>query len=481
VIFLLALRNLITQLKHTLIIVSLITLIITLFFIGNTIIGTATEGLRTTYILNYTGDVIVQATSDTSMSLFGANTPAIDDFFSIPVLKGYAAIRTLLNEADGVEAVTPQISGPVAIDVGGHRYGSFAFGIEAETYFSVFPGITLRAGNFLRPGERGAMITWERAQKIEADIGRPVTPGDRLLFTTASETGFKIREVPLVGLYSYTNSGQIPNEITLLDAQTARALNSILLAHQPDQAAPAQTTDILTDDVDALFTDTAPAPSATADSVSLAELQAAVQEHPAESFAPWSEGGWNFFIVRLKPGTAAGPFIDRLNGILAPFSASAVDWSTAAGLPALLVTLLFYLFNGGLVLIIVAGVIAIVNILLISVFQRVKEIGTLRAIGASNTAIRIMFYTENLTVSFLAGALGILMGTAAISIVNTLRLFVSNSLLVSMLGHHTLSFPFLPAVASASLLLALLLGLISSFYPVRLALKIQPIEALTKG
>ncbi len=158
-IFLLALKNLVTQLKHTIIIVSLVALIITLYFIGNTIIGAATEGLRRTYILNYTGDVIVQASSDTSMSLFGANTPAINEFYSIPVLKGYAEIRKLLDAEDGVEAVTPQISGPVALDVGGRRYPSIAFGIEAETYFSVFPGITLHAGKFLRPGERGAMIT----------------------------------------------------------------------------------------------------------------------------------------------------------------------------------------------------------------------------------------------------------------------------------------------------------------------------------
>ena len=479
-IVLLALRNLLTNLKHTLIITGLVTLIITLFFIGNTVIEGATQGLRATYILNYTGDVVIQASSDTSMSLFGANTPAIDDFFSIPVLKGYPEIERLIGEMNEVESYTPQVSGPVIADAQGYRFGTIAFGIDAATYFEVFSGITLDRGSFLQPGELGAMISSERARTIAAAIGRPMEPGDPLLLTTAGETGFKIREVPLVGIYRYTNAGQVPNEITLLDAQTARALNSILLApsREPDAPAPdpgAENIDDLFDDADSGVT------SGDTGSISLTNLQKEMHQDQPETSISWLDGAWNFVVIRLKPGVWRGPFLERLNRALTPLGDDAVDWSTAAGPPALLVTLLFYLFNGGLILIIVAGVIAIVNVLLISVFQRIREIGTLRAIGAADHVIRIMFYTENLAISLLAGALGVLAGTTIIEIVNAMHISVSNNLLISMLGQATLRFPLSPQVALAGFLLAVILGVLSSLYPVRLALKIQPIEALTRG
>ncbi len=484
-ILLIAFRNLLTQLKHTLIILSLTGLMIMLFFIGNTVIGTSAEGLRRTYNLNYTGDVVIQETTDGSMSLFGSNNPAIGDYFGIPVLKGYEEVHALVAGLNGVAVFTPQISGPVALTVDGKHYPSIAFGIDAETYFSAFPSISLREGAKLKPGQQGAMITKERAERIESDIGRRLVPGEPLLFTTAGETGFKIREVPLVGVFSYANAGQVPVEITLLDAQTARALNAVLLAQTNAEKPPAGATDLLTDDVDDLFSEPnarRPNPAGKSGaSVSLSDLRAEITHPRPQKTEAWSGGGWNFIVIRLKPGVSGRTFIDGLNARLAPLGARAVDWTTAAGPPALLVSALFYLFNGGLILLVLATVIAVINVVLISVFQRVREIGTLRAIGASNSFIVGMVFSENLIIALAAGVLGVLAGAAVLAAVNALDLRVSNDLLTVMLGGNTAHFAFDWSVAAAGVLLALVLGGASSLYPVGFALRVQPSEAVAKG
>ena len=88
-ILLIAFRNLCANLRHTLIITFLMTLIVTLFFIGNTALSASNDGLKRTYVHNYTGDVVVHEKTDVPMSVFGATTPAISGFFPIPLLSDY--------------------------------------------------------------------------------------------------------------------------------------------------------------------------------------------------------------------------------------------------------------------------------------------------------------------------------------------------------------------------------------------------------
>ncbi|RPJ09222.1 MAG: FtsX-like permease family protein [Spirochaetaceae bacterium] len=481
-ILLIALRNLLTNFRHTIIIMFLIMLIVMLFFIGNTAIDASDEGLKNTYILNYTGDVIIQEKTDVPMSVFGANAPAIGEFFSIPILKDHDDIISLVESMPDAGVITSQISGPVVMDIGDGRYKTFAFGIEAQTYFNVFSGITLVEGELLKPGQRGAMISKERASMTEEEFGKPVAPGDMIMFTTVGATGFKIREVPLAGIYEYKNQGQIPDEIVLVDAQTLRALNSILLAPETDVPPPPQSTDILTDDIDSLFgAESFPTPVDVSGPVSITEIQAQLSNREEQPFLSTDKGGWNFIIIRLKDGVSNSDFIQRLNGQLESYSAIAVDWRTAAGAPALLVLLLYFLFNGGLLLLVIAGIIAIVNVLLISIFQRVKEIGTLRAIGASNNYIRVLILSENLIVAIVSGLLGVIAGAVLIQIINGANIQAANSLIITLLGGKVVKLGFSESIAIVSILVSAALGFLASLYPVQFALHIQPVEAVAKG
>jgi len=111
---------------------------------------------------------------------------------------------------------------------------------------------------------------------------------------------------------------------------------------------------------------------------------------------------------------------------------------------------------------IVAGI-GIANTILMSVLERFKEIGALKAVGWDNGSIMKMILYEALFLGIIGGIIGILLGfTVDVIIANTfnLRYFISPTLLV-------LTFGF-----------AVLLGVFSGLYPAYKASRLSPIEAL---
>ncbi len=96
-IFLLAFRNLFRHKKNTILLLSLISFITVIFFLGSSLLNQSAQGLRRTYVDNLTADLMIQAKSDVSMNLFGANMPIIDEYFSIPVLPAYEELRGSLR------------------------------------------------------------------------------------------------------------------------------------------------------------------------------------------------------------------------------------------------------------------------------------------------------------------------------------------------------------------------------------------------
>jgi ABC-type antimicrobial peptide transport system permease subunit len=192
-------------------------------------------------------------------------------------------------------------------------------------------------------------------------------------------------------------------------------------------------------------------------------------------------GDWNFIILRLEPGVRPGKVIASLNEKVSGMGALAVNWRIAAGNSAILLLLVQSLFNGGIFLMSAAGIIAAVNILLISVFRRTREIGTLRAIGAGDGYIRLLVLGENLILAAAAGALGILAGALRIYAVNSARVTIPNNIIASLLGGSVLNLHFIPSIASFSFAVAVFLGLASSVFPVETAVRINPIVAVTQG
>ena len=109
------------------------------------------------------------------------------------------------------------------------------------------------------------------------------------------------------------------------------------------------------------------------------------------------------------------------------------------------------------------GGIGIMNIMLVSVTERTREIGLRRAVGARSRDVLIQFLAEAVTLSMTGGVLGILLGVAASGSVGR---FLRWTTVIS------------PASVVISAGVALAVGVFFGFYPARQAAQLDPIDAL---
>jgi putative ABC transport system permease protein len=112
------------------------------------------------------------------------------------------------------------------------------------------------------------------------------------------------------------------------------------------------------------------------------------------------------------------------------------------------------------------GGIGVMNIMLVTVTERTREIGLRKAVGAKRRDILIQFLVEAMTLSLAGGAIGIALGVGGAAAVSSL------------------SQQFQPSVSPITVLLATgvsaMVGLIAGMYPAARAARLDPIEALRR-
>jgi putative ABC transport system permease protein len=109
------------------------------------------------------------------------------------------------------------------------------------------------------------------------------------------------------------------------------------------------------------------------------------------------------------------------------------------------------------------GGIGIMNIMLVSVTERTREIGIRMAVGARSSAVRTQFLIESIVLSLTGGAIGILLGIAI-------------SLLIPMMVGWPTLISFIAIVGSV--IFSAAVGIFFGYYPARKAAGLDPIDAL---
>jgi putative ABC transport system permease protein len=109
------------------------------------------------------------------------------------------------------------------------------------------------------------------------------------------------------------------------------------------------------------------------------------------------------------------------------------------------------------------GGIGIMNIMLVSVTERTREIGVRMAVGATEKDVRLQFLVEAVTLSMLGGAIGIVFG------------LVGSALIANLLQWPTL---ISGKAIIAAVIFSTLVGVVFGYYPAHKAARLDPIEAL---
>lgn len=109
------------------------------------------------------------------------------------------------------------------------------------------------------------------------------------------------------------------------------------------------------------------------------------------------------------------------------------------------------------------GGIGVMNIMLVSITERTREIGTRKALGATNGSIRLQFITESIVICLIGGFIGIVLG-----------------LILGSVGANMLGYEAQASVGSIafSVAFSVLIGVFFGYYPANKAAKMSPIDAL---
>jgi ABC-type antimicrobial peptide transport system permease subunit len=117
-----------------------------------------------------------------------------------------------------------------------------------------------------------------------------------------------------------------------------------------------------------------------------------------------------------------------------------------------------------LLLSVIVSLFGIVNTLLLTVFERTREIGMLRAIGMTRRQVRSMIRYESVITAVIGGVLGIVLGV------------VLGGLLVARVDFIGFSVPWVSLVVFA--VLAVVVGLFAAIFPARRAARLNVLAAL---
>jgi len=196
-----------------------------------------------------------------------------------------------------------------------------------------------------------------------------------------------------------------------------------------------------------------------------------------EALFPNSKGQFGFVMLSSQKGTNPSELADRIEERLRKFKGQEEgkeDFFVQTFEDALATfTTVINVINGMLTLIaLVSLIVAFVNIMntmYTAILERTKEIGVMKAIGAKNSDILLVFVVEAGLIGLVGGALGVLLGYIISSIGGSIAAASGFALLKP-------AYPI--SLIIGCLIFSLLVGAAAGFFPARRASKLKPVDAL---
>lgn len=120
----------------------------------------------------------------------------------------------------------------------------------------------------------------------------------------------------------------------------------------------------------------------------------------------------------------------------------------------------------------------ITNTMIMSIYERTREIGIIKVIGASSRDIKLMFLTEATLIGLFGGIIGLVISFATSSVLNNL----AESYIGGGMGGMDASISIIPPfLALFAIVFSMLIGLVAGFFPANRAIKLSPIDAIRQS
>ena len=503
----LALKNVISR-KSSLVIILFISFAIALLFVSNAVFDGTDHGLERTFINSFTGNIVLRPKVDFPLSLFGDETPVTGKLSEIPTLVPYAKIKEAALDVEGVRAIVPQITGYAAVNVNDKRVPISLFGVPGEQYTTLMSSIKIVEGRVFKDGEAGLLLNTDALARINKAAGVKLGIGSDIQLLNGDGVSFSIRSVPLLGIYTYDSQNPTLSGIALLSPQTLRDLIGMQDFSDSVEIDESQI-NLIEDDssIDDLFGDSqdfdgeeALDGPVLAGGASAAGVGAASGDGAGDAFAVGAAASgdsgsagenvalqaessvWSYLICMTDASANEGKIIKQLNKVFKEneWAVQAVNWRDAAGGSVYISFYLRIIFNIGIVLILLTGFIVVNNTLTVSSISRIGETGTIRALGAKRGFVIKEFLCETSLLTITSGIIGCLLGCLFTFMLQKAHIGISNTYLAQLFGGKTLTAAITASNAIQNLALSVVLAVVGCVYPVRVALRATPVEAMRR-
>ena len=116
------------------------------------------------------------------------------------------------------------------------------------------------------------------------------------------------------------------------------------------------------------------------------------------------------------------------------------------------------------------GAIGVMNTITMSVYERTREIGMMKAVGGERSHILFLFISESAVIGMIGGVLGIIFGISFVNAINYLVLMLGSQFIIPIVVTSQ--------IILTAFLISLVIAILAGFYPSWKAANIRPVEAL---
>ncbi len=345
-------------------------------------------------------------------------------------------------------------------------------GTDLDVFARAFPRMRIVAGKAVPPGARGILLS---RFFVERDLKLRVEVGDTVTLRAFTKAGYmRSINVEVYGFFEILGleRAAFAGETNLLDLASFRELfgypTAADAAELSSLTAELGVRHLERDEVEAALFGGEAAPA---------------REHEPRATTVLGDDVVLNVAVILRDARrldAAMVEIERA-ARAAGIEVTAVTWQEAAGLVGRLITLARLTLYAAALIIFIVMMVIIDSALVMATLGRVRELGTIRAIGAPKRFVFMMVLTESAVAGVSFGALGAALGVAVIALVRASGgISTSDEHLSFIFSGPT----FMPDFGAAPILAALAFAFVASvlvgLYPARLATRVAPLLAMQK-